>query len=96
MSPVPSRESVGSTPIDAPTSANPRSSGLAAIAKSFPPKKDKGQASKRNWNTWSNDMSEHSIALAKAAAKKGGAEVKTIASKLNASCSSCHLPFKGK
>ena len=73
-----------------------RLAAIAEISKNFPPKKDKGQANKKNWNTWSADMSEQAMNLAKAASKKGGAEVKTAASKVNAACNSCHSAFRGK
>lgn len=69
---------------------------MAEIAKLYGPKKDKGQASKKNWNTWTNEMQEGALALAKAAAQKGGQQVKTAATKANNSCNSCHMAFRGK
>ena len=47
---------------------------MAEVAKFYGPKKDKGPASKKNWNMWTNDMSEGALALAKAAAAKGAQE----------------------
>jgi hypothetical protein len=73
-----------------------QSAALSEIAKNWAPKKDKGQMTKKNWNKFNADMLDASLALAKAANKKGAQEVKSAAAKLNAACNSCHSVFRGK
>ena len=56
-----------------------------------PPLDKKGQ--KKDWAAWSQELKETGENLAKAA-KKGGAEVKSAASKINSNCAACHAVFK--
>ena len=67
---------------------------VALMTHSKAPASDKGKKTKKDWVSWSNDMKEHGIALAAAAKKKGAAEVKMAATKVNQSCNSCHSVFR--
>jgi hypothetical protein len=69
---------------------------IAAIAEVIqykPPEKDAGKKTKREWMSLSKDMKEGGMRLAESA-RKGVAEVKAAANKLNNSCNSCHTIFK--
>ncbi len=67
---------------------------VALMTHAKAPASDKGKKSKKDWVSWSNDMKEHGIALAAAAKKKGPAEVKMAATKVNQSCNNCHSVFR--
>jgi cytochrome c556 len=63
-----------------------------ALAKGKP--KDKGD--KKDWETFGGEMKEASAALRKAVQGKGGAEVKTVSTRINNNCAACHSTFKTK
>jgi hypothetical protein len=65
--------------------------GLIAAAKGAP-KTAKGTP--KDWNGWSNDTVKGGLDVAAAAKAKGGADVKSAASKLNNACNSCHTVFR--
>ena len=65
--------------------------GMVAAAKGAP-KTSKGTP--KDWNGWSNDTVKGGLDVAAAAKSKGGADVKTAASKLNNACNSCHTVFR--
>lgn len=66
--------------------------GMIANAKGAPKVGAKGTA--KDWNGWSNDTVAGGLAIAAAAKAKGGADVKSAASKLNNACNSCHTVFR--
>ncbi len=66
--------------------------GLIASAKGPPKVGAKGTA--KDWNGWSNETVAGGLAIAEAAKAKGGANVKTAATKLNNACNSCHTVFR--
>jgi len=67
---------------------------IAEVAQQKPPAKDSGKKTKRDWMTWSKDMQQGTIKLAEASRGRGGAEIKSAATKLNDSCANCHAVFK--
>lgn len=67
---------------------------VADVTAAKAPTADKGKKTKKDWNTWSVEMREASIALAKASNAKGAQDVKAAAAKVNAACNSCHSVFR--
>jgi hypothetical protein len=66
--------------------------GEMSIAKGWP--KDQGKKTKKAWTAYSEEMREAGIEFAKAAAAKGGQEIKKAAGKVNSACNNCHSIFK--
>jgi hypothetical protein len=66
-----------------------RVAAIAEITKQLSPKKDK-----KLWDEFTESMRESADELAKAVKDNSPAEVKTAASKLNASCNNCHSKFR--
>jgi hypothetical protein len=67
---------------------------VAEVTKAKAPKQNMGKKTVKDWNTWSDDMREAAVKLAEASKAKGAQDVKTAASKLNASCTNCHSVFR--
>src|SRR5262249_39556256 len=68
---------------------------IALVAQhSCPVAKKEGDKDPKQWDRWSRDMYEEAIRLAAAAQSHNPKDVKTIASKLDSSCNSCHAVFK--
>lgn len=67
---------------------------IGEVAYHYPPKKDAGKKTKKEWLNLSKEMRESSVGLAKAVKTGGGNDVKTAAAKLNNSCNNCHTIFK--
>jgi hypothetical protein len=67
---------------------------IAAVAEVAAIKGAPGGKQKDNWATWSKEMKEASSGLTKAVKSKGGAEVKSISTKINNNCAACHAVFK--
>jgi hypothetical protein len=67
---------------------------VAEVAAAKMPEKDQGKKTKKAWAGWSKDMRDAGIEFSKAAAAKGGQQIKTAAAKVNATCNSCHSVFK--
>jgi hypothetical protein len=67
---------------------------IGEVAYHFPPKKDAGKKTKKEWLNLSREMRDSSLGLAAAVKAQGGGEVKAAASKLNNSCNNCHTVFK--
>lgn len=66
-----------------------RVAAIAEITRQLAPKKDK-----KLWDEYTQTMRESADELAKAVKDNSTAEVKSAASKLNASCNSCHSKFR--
>ncbi|MBI2805570.1 MAG: hypothetical protein HYX68_11385 [Planctomycetes bacterium] len=67
---------------------------MADLTHAKAPKKNLGKKTIKAWNDYTTDMRVAGLAFAKAAAGKGGQEIKTAAAKVNASCNNCHSIFK--
>jgi hypothetical protein len=67
---------------------------IGEVAYHYPPKKDAGKKTKKEWLNLSREMRDSSLNLAAAVKSQGGGEVKTAAAKLNNSCNNCHTIFK--
>ena len=52
----------------------------------------KGKA--KDWSEWSSDLRVAAVKLADAAKGRAGADIKAAASKINASCNSCHSKYR--
>lgn len=59
-----------------------------------PLKKDKGKKKLKDWEKWSMDMRDASLALAEAAQKKNIDGVKSAADRANTACTRCHDVFR--
>jgi hypothetical protein len=71
------------------------SAAVAEIIKDrCPVKQKKGNQDPADWKKWSDDMYKESLALAEAIKSKKAPAIKEAAKKLNATCVSCHSPFK--
>jgi hypothetical protein len=70
------------------------SAAIAAVAHARPQGKESGKQLKKEWLKWSEEMQQQGLDLAKAAKGGSAAEVKTAATKLNATCNACHAPFR--
>jgi len=68
--------------------------GELSIAQEGKGKVGGSKKTKKAWVGWSADMRDAGLAFAKAAQSKGGQEIKTAASKVNATCNNCHSVFK--
>jgi hypothetical protein len=71
-----------------------RTAAVAEIALKKAPAKDMGEKKVKDWNTWATGMRDGSLELADAIKAKDPAKVKTAASKIYSSCSSCHGVFR--
>jgi hypothetical protein len=71
-----------------------RAAAVAEIALKKAPEKDMGEKKVKDWNTWATSMRDGSLELAEALKAKDPAKVKTAASKVYSSCSSCHGVFR--
>ncbi|HYV34716.1 MAG TPA: cytochrome c [Gemmataceae bacterium] len=67
---------------------------IAKDAERFGPEKDKGAATKKNWNAFATDMRETSLSLATAATAKNETDVRQALKKLDSACTNCHDVFK--
>lgn len=70
------------------------SAAIALITKAMSPTKDQGKKKASDFKRWSEEMYETSVTLAKAAKAGGSQDVKGAATKVNASCNSCHSVFR--
>ncbi len=48
----------------------------------------------KEWKQWSENLRTAALELAKAARAREADKVKTVASKINSTCSACHVPFR--
>jgi hypothetical protein len=64
---------------------------IAEIAKTKPNDKAKG---KKDWIEWSDEAVAGGLKLSDAAKAKAGADLKTVATKTNASCNACHSKYR--
>lgn len=71
-----------------------RLAAIADLTKALAPAKDQGAKKRSDWVKWAGEMHEEATKLAAAAKSKSGAEVKTAATKLNATCNACHSVFR--
>ena len=71
-----------------------RIAALGMIANVKGPPKVGAKGTAKDWNGWSSDTVAGGLAVAAAAKAKGGADVKSAASKLNNACNSCHTVFR--
>lgn len=71
-----------------------RIDAIAHFAEHLPPAKDKGKATKKNWQDFIGDMHKATAELEKAIKGGAPAEVKKAASKVNTNCNNCHSIFK--
>lgn len=70
---------------------------IAAIAELSAAKgweRDSGKKTKKAWAAGTEEMRKLGIDFAKAAAGKGGQQIKTAAAKLNENCNRCHSIYK--
>lgn len=67
---------------------------LAEITHALAPEKDDGKKKRADWITWSEQMRDAGVQLAEAARAKNPKDVRAAASKLNASCASCHDTYR--
>jgi hypothetical protein len=67
---------------------------IGEFAKAKPPEKDEGKKKKKDWLMWSGEMQEAALAFADAAKTKNPENIKKAATKLYASCNTCHAVFK--
>jgi cytochrome c556 len=67
---------------------------IAKDAERFGPEKDKGAATKKNWNAFATDMRETSLSLATAATAKNENDVRQALKKLDSACTNCHDVFR--
>ena len=58
------------------------------------PQKGTAKASAKDWVKWSEELTEQGKKFADAAKAKSGADLKAAASKINNTCSACHIPFR--
>ena len=63
---------------------------MAKVTKSRPIAKVKT----KEWNTWCDDMATGGLKLSAAAKSQGAADLKAAATKINASCNSCHSTYR--
>lgn len=71
-----------------------RTAAIAEFAIKKAPEKDMGEKKVKDWNKWANDMKSSSLDLAAALKAQDPAMIKSAASKLSSSCSSCHGVFR--
>jgi soluble cytochrome b562 len=67
---------------------------IAQVTIAKVPPKDEGKKKRKDWIEWSTDMHDTALKLAQAAKMKAAGDVKTLASKLNNACNSCHSVFR--
>lgn len=68
---------------------------IGELAHAKPPQKDEGKKKKKDWETWSADMRDAALKLADITkAAKSPADVKTAATKLYSTCTTCHEVFR--
>ena len=66
---------------------------IALVTEAIPaPKSTKGTPA--DWSKWAKELADNGQALQNAIKSKSPADVKTAASKINATCNSCHTAFK--
>jgi hypothetical protein len=66
---------------------------VAAMA-NITKKKPVAKAKTKEWNTWCEDMATAGLKLSAAAKSQGAADLKAAATKINASCNSCHSTYR--
>jgi hypothetical protein len=68
---------------------------IAEVARDkCPVDKKQGDKDPQSWRTWSEEMYTSALELAQAAQAQNPMAVKAAATKLNASCNSCHTAFR--
>ncbi len=69
---------------------------LGQITHALAPEKDDGKKKRAEWIAWSEEMRDAARQLAEAARAKNPKEVRAAASKVNATCTSCHDVFRAE
>jgi hypothetical protein len=71
-----------------------RTAAIAEFAIKKAPEKDMGEKKVADWKKWAGEMKTSALDLAAALKDQDPAKIKTAASKLSSSCSSCHGVFR--
>lgn len=71
-----------------------RTAAIAEFALKKAPEKDMGEKKVKDWQKWATEMKSSALDLASALKAQDPAMIKTAASKLSSSCSSCHGVFR--